>query len=553
MPRPTAWPIVIALAITLVALGAATSIAFCCVGAALLVLSLVGWISQLLPGRGHEHEPLAPASERAKPVVPRTGAVEQLKPGVTGHRFQLPEKVHPISAGIKGGIIGGLLMPIPAVAWGFWTGHGPWFPINLLAGMVLPGLDQGSTAQIIQHLEKFHPGAFVGALILHAVMSVGFGLVGGVLLPTLPPIPGGPFVFGGIILPLAWSGANYEMMGIVNPILNQYIDWPLYVVSQLIYGVATTTVIVRSEQIFIAPRGEGPDGGGPSIPTGWLGCIAILCVLLSGCSDDLPGKPTQADQYVMPQHILSFHDLYSQRCAGCHGADGNRGPGPPLNNPLYVSLVTENDLRQVIAAGRSGTLMPAWSQSSGGPLTDAQVDALVKGIKTNWAAKDPSSLPQNAPPLVPPSPSTSATAASPSAPGPTGNAVAGTKIFAAACADCHGKDGTGGDAGSINNSAFLELVSDQELRRYIITGRSDLPDTMPNFAESTGRNRNFQPLTAQQVNDLVALLAHWRSEAKSSFKTAGDCPNVESAAEQNGTVPLAQAVFEVAPNHAKPR
>ena len=41
--------------------------------------------------------------------------VQQLKPGVVGYRFQLPEKVHPISAGIKGGIVGGLLMPIPAL------------------------------------------------------------------------------------------------------------------------------------------------------------------------------------------------------------------------------------------------------------------------------------------------------------------------------------------------------------------------------------------------------------------------------------------------------
>ncbi len=65
MPRPTAWPIVIAAAVALLALGVATSLVFCILGGVLLVLSLIGWIVQLLPGRGHEHEPLAEHAQRA--------------------------------------------------------------------------------------------------------------------------------------------------------------------------------------------------------------------------------------------------------------------------------------------------------------------------------------------------------------------------------------------------------------------------------------------------------------------------------------------------------
>ena len=68
----------------------------------------------------------------------------------------MPEKVHPVSAGIKGGIVGGLLMPIPALAWGIWSGHGIWFPVNLLAGMVIPGLTDAPADQLIPQLEQFH-------------------------------------------------------------------------------------------------------------------------------------------------------------------------------------------------------------------------------------------------------------------------------------------------------------------------------------------------------------------------------------------------------------
>ena len=75
-----------------------------------------------------------------------------------GYRLRLPAKVHPISAGIKGGIVGGLVMPLPALVYGLLSGHGIWWPVNLLAGMVLPGVGDMSDAE----LEQFHP-ALLGA------------------------------------------------------------------------------------------------------------------------------------------------------------------------------------------------------------------------------------------------------------------------------------------------------------------------------------------------------------------------------------------------------
>jgi cytochrome c oxidase cbb3-type subunit III len=320
-----------------------------------------------------------------------------------------------------------------------------------------------------------------------------------VLLPTLPSAFGGPMLFGGVILPLLWSGANHSLMGLVNPLLNHYINWYWYVASQLVYGIATSIVILRSEKIVVPPRGPGSEEGGPSIPPGWIGCFILICTLLSGCSDNLPGKPALDQQYVMPQKVTDFKQLFTERCAGCHGADGTLGPGPPLNDPLFLALISDADLQNVIANGRSGTLMPAWSHAAGGPLTDEQIAALVKGLK-QWQNSGDKPI-QQVFPSAPPLTANNGTA---------GNAQAGAKVYAAACASCHGEHGEGVEeqAGAINNAAFLQLCSDVQLRRYIITGRTDLG--MPNFAGDQGRDHNFKPLSAQNVNDLTALLATWR-------------------------------------------
>jgi mono/diheme cytochrome c family protein len=249
--------------------------------------------------------------------------------------------------------------------------------------------------------------------------------------------------------------------------------------------------------------------------------------LLTGC--DLPGRPDPAKRPVPADKVMDFSTLYGQNCAGCHGADGKLGAAPPLNDPLFRGIITESELENVVAKGRKNTLMPAFAKESGGTLTAAQIQVLVKEIKgiaykvvqkqsSNAVAIDvmddaggispkwgtPEKPPSGVPSYQDPAPNDSA-----------GAKDKGALAFARACAVCHGNDGKGVAKGgetirAINDPVFLALLSNQALRRVVITGRPDL--RMPNYAQARPDQAHFTPLTNEEVTDLVALLASWRRE-----------------------------------------
>jgi cytochrome c oxidase cbb3-type subunit 3 len=243
--------------------------------------------------------------------------------------------------------------------------------------------------------------------------------------------------------------------------------------------------------------------------------LLLLVLLLAGC-DLKSGQPNPKDQPKRPDQVLDFPALYSKNCSGCHGADGQLGPAPPLHDGLFLAIVSDYELSRTITEGRKNTLMPPFGQKQGGNLTPAQVQALVKGIRTTWGKTKLS--------VSAPLPAYLESEARQKGAQP-GNPEDGAKMFRMACAGCHGETGKGvmtmteegesrlmpTDAGPLNDPAFLALISDQALRRIIITGRLDL--NMPNFADNEDRGRRFQPLTNQAIADLVALLGSWRQPA----------------------------------------
>ncbi len=163
------------------------------------------------------------------------------------------QRSRPIRAGVLGGIIGGALMPVPAVLWSLANGHGIWYPVNLLAGMVVPGMGRLPMEQ----LQEYNAAWMSIAILIHAIMSVGFGLVYGILLPKLPTMPA-PLAWGGLLMPLLWTGVAYSLMGVVNKVLQEHVDWPWFIVSQFVFGVVAAVVVVRSEKVPVPPAGFGP-------------------------------------------------------------------------------------------------------------------------------------------------------------------------------------------------------------------------------------------------------------------------------------------------------
>ncbi len=220
----------------------------------------------------------------------------------------------------------------------------------------------------------------------------------------------------------------------------------------------------------------------------------ILLLSLSafvGC--DWTGKPKEEDRPVPAERVMEFAPLYATHCAGCHGPDGKNGPAPPHNDAIFLAIVPDEVLHRVVAEGRNGTPMPAFAKDKGGALTEAQIEVLAKGIRSSWqpANRLPDTQGSGLPSYW-------------LADAKSGDKDAGRKAFARSCAECHGKDGKGTkEAGAVNDRAFLALASDQMLRRIIITGR-------PDFGMPNALKRDHPPLTSQEINDLVALLAYWR-------------------------------------------
>lgn len=214
--------------------------------------------------------------------------------------------------------------------------------------------------------------------------------------------------------------------------------------------------------------------------------IAIACLasaLFCGACNGMGDETTVTKDPARPEDLVDFRTLYNQNCSACHGENGQGGPALDLANPVYQAIVDDASLRKWIRDGMAGTEMPAFGESSGGFLTEAQVDALVAGMRSNWAKGE-----------------TSGAAPPPYIANLPGDEKIGEQVYQEACASCHAKSGE-----QISNASYLALVSDQSLRTITIAGRPDLGQ--PDWRQ----DRPNHVLTNEDVTNVVAYLASLRS------------------------------------------
>lgn len=222
-----------------------------------------------------------------------------------------------------------------------------------------------------------------------------------------------------------------------------------------------------------------------------------LAVPLAGCGWQLGYPPPAIGR---PTDVHDFTTLYNQNCAACHGRGGENGPATNLANPEYQGLIDDATLHKWIAAGMPGTQMPAFSEANGGMLTDQQVSDIVAGMRKEWSRPDAFGGAQ-----PPPYAQTHA-----------GDAHRGQQVYQARCAMCHTQSRQ-----EITSPVYLALVNDQSLRSIIIAGSPDIGQ--PDWRHDSAGGKPAPPLSAQDVDDIVAYLAAVRS-SEPAFAGTGAAP-----------------------------
>ena len=182
LPEPTGAPMLVALGITLLFAGLVTNVIVTLVGIPLVIGGGIGWWRGVFPRQREVLVPLQPAADRPPPVPVATRKVAHLVPGEEGHRVRIPVEIHPYSAGIVSGVAGGVAMALVAMGYGLYAEGSIWYPINLLASVMLPSLD----ADDLAGLTRFHWTALLAAIFMHGLLSIMVGAVYGSLLPMLP-------------------------------------------------------------------------------------------------------------------------------------------------------------------------------------------------------------------------------------------------------------------------------------------------------------------------------------------------------------------------------
>jgi hypothetical protein len=239
VPAPTAWPMIMALGLTLAFAGLVTNVAVSMVGLILFITGAVGWFGEVLPIEHRESVHVEPGVEA---IVPAEIGVDYLHVGELGNRAILPLEIYPYSAGIKGGIAGGVVMAVLAALQGIALHGSPWYTVNILAATALPSLANASTAT----LASFIPEAFFVALFIHAAASILVGLLYGVMLPMFPRYPA---LWAAIVAPLLWTGLLWSSLSVINPLLDARIEWRWFILCQIAFGAVAGFVVNQTERV----------------------------------------------------------------------------------------------------------------------------------------------------------------------------------------------------------------------------------------------------------------------------------------------------------------
>ena len=222
----------------MLALGTITSPVFHAVGGTIIAAGLYLWIAQFA-ARPRPSIRAARFLER-RPVLAssRYSTVEHMRAGMPGYRFRLPIEVHPISAGVRGGIIGGLVMPIPGS--GLWALERPRYLVSGKSpgrnGLARRWIDDERRARAIS------PAAPAARNLhsRHHVGGSGFDLwraVADVAANSQATRLGRPADA------VTLDGRELYRDGSCQSRAGKGVDWPWFIASQFLFGVVAAALL----------------------------------------------------------------------------------------------------------------------------------------------------------------------------------------------------------------------------------------------------------------------------------------------------------------------
>ncbi|MDP7643172.1 MAG: c-type cytochrome [Anaerolineales bacterium] len=153
--------------------------------------------------------------------------------------------------------------------------------------------------------------------------------------------------------------------------------------------------------------------------------------------------------------------IFLSSCSQCHGDDGaGTDQVLGLHDQEFLSSVSDEFLRDVIAGGSPLTDMSLWSREEHRPLTFRQIDDVVAFIR-NWEKPEINvGRTWTANGLL------------------ADSAAGGEETFIWICAGCHGDDGTvptGMQDIVINSPIRLRELTEADIREQILSGGEEMP------------------------------------------------------------------------------
>jgi mono/diheme cytochrome c family protein/rhodanese-related sulfurtransferase len=203
------------------------------------------------------------------------------------------------------------------------------------------------------------------------------------------------------------------------------------------------------------------------------GVFALLGAL--GCSSASKPNEVPPSGDAM-EHGKALYDKYCKLCHGDAGVGYAADNASALANKEFLATASDHFIYVAVEKGRPDTPMAAFGEILGGPLNTHDINSIIAYLRS--LSRGPAV--ELVDKVV------------------DGDLERGRAVFDEQCARCHGPQGGGKSALSLNNPLFLATASDAFIRYAIEHGRSGTP--MPSFGSK---------LSAQSIDDVTRLVRSW--------------------------------------------